>query len=121
MAMNVKQYAFVRGSDPVLDGEFAAAKAYGNIRPGETVIFWKSGLRWCAISVAEIQRIHRRLEPVVRRMCCGGRSYYVEWLVLILQSGEELMLRIGDDMKKDAEALFAHLQERYPDIQYGKV
>lgn len=121
MAGNVKQYAYTKGADAVLDAEFKAAKAYGSVKTGETVIFWKSGLRWCAIPVQQLQRIYRRVEPVYGKLCCGGRSYLIERLVLVLHSGEELVLRIGDDAKKEAEALFAHLQERHPHIQYGKV
>jgi len=121
MAGNVKQYAYVKGTDPAMDAEFASAKSYGRIRPGETVIFWKSGLRWCAIPVQQLQRIFRRVEPIYGKLCCGGRSYLIERLVLILNSGEELVLRIGDDMQKEAEALLAYLKERHPHIQYGKV
>ncbi len=121
MAANVKQYAYSKGTNAILDAEFAAAKAYGNVRPGETVIFWKSGLRWCVIPVEKLQRIYRRVEPVYGKLCCGGRSYLIERLVLVLQNGEELVLRIGDDVRKEAEALFARLQELHPHIQYGKV
>ncbi len=121
MAVNVKQYAYVKGADPAMDAEFALAKTYGSIRPGKTVIFWKSGFRWCVIPVENLQRIFRRVEPVYGKLCCGGRSYLIERLVLVLNSGEELVLRIGDDVQKEAEALLAHLQQLHPHIQYGKV
>ena len=121
MAVNLKQFVYSKGTNPVLDAEFAEAKAYGNVRLGETVIFWKSGFRWCIVSVANLQRIFRRVEPVYGKLCCGGRSYLIERLVLVLHNGEELVLRIGDDVQKEAEALFARLQELHPQIQYGKV
>ena len=121
MAVDVKQYLFSKGTDAVLDADFDMAKAYGRVRPGQQVIFWKRGLRWYALPVADIQRIHRRLEPVIRKLCCGGKSYYIEYLVMILKNGQELMVHIGDDIPKDAEALLAALKEQHPGIQYGKV
>lgn len=121
MAVNVKQYAYVKGADPGLDAEFSEAKAYGKVKPGQNAIFWKSGLRWCAVPVQRLQRIFRRVEPVYGKLCCGGRSYFIERLVLVLHSGEELVIHIGDDARKEAEALFAWLQEQHPQIQYGKV
>ncbi len=121
MAVNVKQYMYVKGADSGLDAEFAAARAYGKVKPGRTAIFWKSGLRWCAVPVQQLQRIYRRVEPVYGKLCCGGRSYLIERLVLVLNNGEELAIHIGDDAQKEAEALLAWLQEQHPHIQYGKV
>lgn len=121
MAMNVKQYLYTKDTDLVLDADFAAAKVFGKIKAGQQAIFWKSGLRWCVLPVANVQRIFRRREGVIRKMCCGGKSFFIERLVLILQSGEELVVHIGDDVQKEAEALFARLQELHPHIQYGKV
>ena len=40
---------------------------------------------------------------------------------MILKNGEELVIHIGDDVPKDAEALYAALKELHPQIQYGKV
>lgn len=121
MAVDVKQYIYSKGTDPALDADFGAAKAYGKVRPGQKAIFWKSGLRWYALPVADIQRIFRRLEPVIRKLCCGGKSYYIEWLVLVLQNGEELVVHVGDDIPKDVEALFAAMKEQYPSLQFGKI
>jgi len=121
MAVNLKQFVYSKGTNPVLDAEFADAKAYGKVRIGETVIFWKSGFHWCIVSAANLQRIFRQREGVIRKMCCGGKSFFIERLVLILQNGEKLVLHIGDDVAKEAEALFARLQELHPQIQYGKV
>ena len=121
MAVDVKQYMYSKGTDPVMDKELAAARSYGKVKPGQQHIFWKSGLRWYAVPVPEIQRIFRRLEPVIRKLCCGGKSYYIERLVMVLQNGEELVVHIGDDIPKDAEALLAALKAQHPDLQYGKV
>jgi len=121
MAVDVKQYMYSKGTDTLLDKDFAEAKAYGKVRPGQQTIFWKSGLRWYALPVTDIQRIYRRREPVIRKLCCGGKSYYIEYLVMVLKNGQELVVHIGDDIPKDAEALLAALKEQHPHLQYGKV
>lgn len=121
-----KPYRYTKGEDPALDSQFAAASAYGKIRPAETVLFWKSGLRWYVIPLENVQRIFRRIETVHGRLCCGGKTYIIEWLVLILPDSSELVLHIGDDisigkLRKEAEALLEYLKETHPQIQYGKV
>ena len=121
MAVNVKQYVYTKGMDAALDAEFSEKKVYGKIKPGRSVIFWRSGLRWCVLPVADIQRIYRQREGVIRKMCCGGKSFFIERLVMILQNGEKLVVHIGDDLPKEAEALFVRLQELHPHIRYGKV
>ena len=122
---NYKSYRYVKGEDAALDAEFAAASVYEKIRVGENVLFWKSGLRWYVVSLEGIQRIFRRVEPVRGRLCCGGQSYIIEWLVLVLSDGEELVLHIGDDVvgnsvQKQAIALLESLKLSHPKIQYGK-
>lgn len=121
MAMKVKQYAYSRDTDGALDADFSSAAVFGKVKVGQRAIFWRSGLRWCTVPVAHIQRIFRRREGVIRKGCCGGKSYFIERLVLILWNGEEVEMHIGDDIPKDAEALLTALQKRHPDLQYGKV
>lgn len=117
---NYKSYRYTKGASAALDAEFSAAPAYGKIRPGQSVLFWKSGLYWHVIPLEGVQRIFRRVEPVYGKLCCGGKSFLIEWLVLVLADGSELVLHIGDDVKKTAEALLQWLQENHPQLQYGK-
>ena len=121
MAIKMKQYAYSKGTDAVLDGDFAAAEAFGKVKAGEKAIFWRSGLRWCAVPAAYIQRIFRRREGVIRKGCCGGKSFFIERLVMVLWNGEEIEVHIGDDIPKDAEALLSQLKKLHPALQYGKV
>lgn len=121
MAANLKQYVYTKGADSALDADFASARTFGKVKAGRQVIFWKSGLRWYAMATEKLQRIYRRVEPVYGKLCCGGRSYLIERLVLVLQGGEELVIHIGDDAAKEAAALLTWLQEQHPDLQYGKV
>lgn len=120
MAGNVKAYVYSKGIDPVLDQDFLSAKAYGKVKAGRKAVFWKSGLRWYAIPAEKLQRIFRRVEPVYGKLCCGGRSFFIERLVLVLKNEEELVIHIGDDVKKEAEALLEHLQQLHPALSYGK-
>ena len=121
MGNKVKQYAYAKGTDAVLDEDFSAAEVFGKVRAGKKAIFWRSGLRWCAVPEAYIQRIFRRREAVIRKGCCGGKSFFIERLVLLLCNGEEIEIHIGDDIPKDAEALLVQLKKLHPELQYGKV
>jgi len=118
---NHKPFVYHKGNDPLLDRDFEAAEIYNKVKVGKTAIFWRYGLRRYAMPVENIQRIFRRVEPVFGRLCCGGRSYIIEWLVLVLHDGSEIVLHIGDDVQKQAEALLVHLKSTHPQLQYGKV
>ena len=118
---NYKPYLYTKGTDAVLDGEFSSAPAFSKIRVGSRHLFWKSGFRWYSIPLTDLRRIYRRVEQVVGRLCCGGRTYVIEWLVLVLADGSELVVHIGDEVRKKAEDLMEHLQSAHPQIQYGKV
>ena len=74
MAIDVKQYLYTKGVDAVLDADFDTAKDYAKVRPGRQAIFWKNGLRRYAISVEEVQRVYRQLEPVIRSSICTGEK-----------------------------------------------
>lgn len=116
-----KPYRYAKGTDPQLDADFASAAVYEKVRCGKLALFWKSGLRWYCIPMDRIRRIFRRVEPVYGKLCCGGRSFIIEWLVLILEDGSQLVLHIGDDVAKNAENLLQWLKTSHPQIQYGKV
>ncbi len=119
--MDLKSYRYEKGKDPALDAEFANTQAFGKVRPGETELFWKSGLRWYHIPYAKTHRIFRRIQAVVGRLCAGGRNFDIEYLVLLLEDDQELEIHIGDDEKKKAEALLEHLKQVRPEIPYGRI
>ncbi len=118
--MNLKSYYFQKGISETLDREFAEARTFSKIKPGETILFWKAGLRWYYIPFADVKRIYRQVEPVYGKLCCGGRSYLIERLILHCKDGRELPLHIGDDVKKQAEALLESLKKSHPELEYGK-
>ena len=74
---------------------------------------------WYVVSLAEVQRIFRRVEQVVGRLCCGGQNFVIERLVLILKDGSEVVIHIGDDVQPAAEALLQALKDTHPELEYG--
>lgn len=118
---NHKEYLYNKGNDAQLDGEFAQAREFSKVKVGRQHLFWRNGLRRYAIGLDRVQRIYRRVETVHGRLCCGGRTFIIEWLVLVLHDGSELVLHIGDQEAKKAENLMVYLKEAHPGIQYGKV
>ena len=120
MAVNLKPYVYKKKENASLDADFAAGKDYGWVRAGQDNIFWRSGQHWNVVSLTEVQRIFRRVEPVYGKICCGGNSFIMEKLVLILKDGTELELYIGDDIEKTAAALLEFLKETHPETEFGK-
>ena len=120
MPTNLKPYVYKKGMNPALDVQFSAAMDYGWVKPGQTAVFWKTGLRWYVIPLSEVDRIFRRVVPVYGKLCCGGRSYIMEYLVIIREDGSELELYIGDDMEKKATALLDFLKQSHPELAFGK-
>ena len=120
MSLELKAYRYTKGTDPALDAQFAASPLFSKVRPGTDTLFWKSGLRWYALPFSEVRRVFRRVEPVYGKLCCGGRSFLIERLVLLLTQGQELVIHIGDDVRREAEQLYAHLQTAQPQLQFGK-
>ena len=121
MANNLKEYIYSKGTDAALDADFSSATAYSRVKLGKDTIFWKAGLRWCRMPLTGVQRIFRRVEPVYGKLCCGGHSFIMERLVLVLTEGTELEIYIGDDVDPQAKALLQALQDAHPELQYGKV
>lgn len=113
-------YRYTKDTDPVLDADFSAASAYSKVKPGQTALFWKSGLRWYSIPYSQIRRIYRRVEAVYGKLCCGGKSFIIEWLVLVLSDGSELVIHIGDEVPRKAQELLEKCQSLHPELLYGK-
>ena len=120
MIVNLKQFRYTRQQDPALDERFGAAVAYGQVKLGENVLFWKKGLNWFFLPLDRVGRVFRRVEHVYGKLCCGGRSYDIQSLVLILTDGTELEVLVGDDMKMQAENLYQALQDQHPHLKFGK-
>lgn len=117
---DLKPYLYTPKTDSALDADFSGASRCHKVRAGQTHLFWKPLLHWYTVPYSRIRRIFRRILEAQGRLCCGGKHYLMEWLVLILDDGTELELYIGDGVEKDTAALLQSLQERHPEIRYGK-
>ena len=120
MTKNYPPYLYTKGANAPLDAELTEARKFAKVKLGTSTLFWRAGLKQYAIPLNQVQRIHRRINSFIGRLCAGGKQLDVQYLVLILHDGTELVLHIGDDVKNQAEALFAALQETHPEIKYGK-
>ena len=120
MVKDLKPYRYISKENAALDAEYANATRYENVKLGTDHLFWLPLFRWHSIPLTQVQRIFRRVQDVRGRLCCGGRNFRMEKLVLILNSGEELEIHIGDDVERDAVALLENLKLRHPELQYGK-
>ena len=116
-----KEYVYTTGHNPMVDRDHDSAQAYGKVRLGKEALFFKAGFREYAVPFSSVQRVFRRMDMVYGKLCCGGSTYDVQMLVLLLKHGTELEIHIGDDMEKQAQALYAALQEAQPQLQYGKL
>lgn len=125
MITNLKAYLYRRGTDKALDDAFDSGSFFGILKLGNGVLFWKTAFRWYCVVLSDAVRVYRRVEPVYGKLCCGGSSYDIESLVLVLKDGAELELligrnEIGNAVRKDAERLMQALQESHPELQFGK-
>ena len=121
MSANRKEYTYARGNNPAADRSFDGANTYGKVKLGGDWIFWKEGLRQCALQLTGVKRAYRRVEEVPTKLCCGRTNFDVQSLVLVLTDGTELTLKIGDGMQREAEALFSALKQAHPELEYGKI
>lgn len=121
MGVNRKEYIYARGSNPAADQSYDEANTYGKVKLGGDWIFWKEGLRQCALQLTGVQRAYRRVEEVPAKLCCGRTNFDVQSLVLVLSDGNELSLKIGEGTQREAEALFAALKQAHPELEYGKI
>ena len=111
MLVNLKPYAI--DSKPT-------GTAYGKVRLDESKLCWKNGLRWYAVELSKVRRAYRQEENVYGKLCCGGRSYIIHRLVLVLEDGKQVTIHIGDDVKAEAGALIGALRETSAHIAIGK-
>ena len=115
MLMNFKQWL-----SEYKGPEYDHALPFGNLRLSTKRLFWKSGMKLCALEMDTVRRVWRQEENVYGKLCCGGRSNVIHRLVLRLEDGKEQTQHIGDDEKAAAEALLQVIAERFPHIAIGK-
>ena len=118
--MSYNECVYKNGVNEAVDRDFREAVSYVRVKLGENHIFWKKGLKWSVIDIACVDRVFRRVEEVKTKVCCGPANFDIQKLVLVLKDGENVEIRIGDGTKREAEELFAKLQQIHPELKYGK-
>lgn len=118
--MSNNDYLYKSGLKEAVDCDFKEAVAYVRVKLGGKHIFWKKGLKWNVISIDEVERAYRRVEEVKTKVCCGPANFDIQKLILVLKNGENIEIRIGDGTKREAEELFAKMQQLHPELKYGK-
>ena len=104
-------------ADPALAAEYKAARAFGNVRVGDSHLFIRSGMRNYALEHSGIRRCYRRVMRVPMKMCCGSGSLDVEHLVVEGDSGE--LAQVQPPGTRAAVALMELLKERMPEVEYA--
>ena len=118
--MDLKNFMYKRGNDASLDREFELGSRYGKVKLADETVFWKKGLKWYCLPLAEAKRAFRRIEAVDSKMCCGNVNFDIQKLVLILQDDTELELLIGEGAPREAELLYEKLQSKDCGLVFGK-
>lgn len=114
----IKEYK--KNTDAILDEEFKNAEPFGNIRLGKNHIFAKKIIRWSYVSLSDVGRAWRRIEEVKGRTGCCSNDFSRHFLMLLMNSGETLKLKIGEEMyRHEPEALMEKLKADNPDLPIG--
>lgn len=100
----------------VLKEEYQAARQIGAVRLGETVLFFRTGLRTYFIPYTEVKRCFRRVYQVPVKMCCGAGE--IDYEHLIISDGEKEIADIQLPGTKAAQELIRVLKERMPEADF---
>lgn len=107
--------ATVQNNESVLQAEYAAGRAIGNVRLGNETLYFKEKRKIYYIPYAEITRCFRRVLLVQTKMCCGKGNLEVENLVICGESGELAQVqlpgeRAGKILLEEIGRLASHVQ-----------
>ncbi len=115
-----KDYRYKKQENQELDRAFEQAQPYGRLKLADQYLFWKKGFSWYVTKLDQVVRAYRRVEEVDADLCCGQMNLNIQYLVLVLQDRQELVLRIGDGVQREAEQLFEALKQKETKILFGK-
>jgi len=109
-----------KGTDPMLDADFAAATTYANIKLGKHNLFYKKGIRRCLLPLSAVTGAYLRIEEATSHVGCCPQYFNLAKLMVRLSGGEELALTIGDCLyRHEDEQLLIALREQQPQIRIG--
>ena len=118
MAVNWKEFAYAPGQDAVADKNYEQAVTYGKVKLGSQWIFWKDGMHRCAVSFDRVKRVFRRINEVKTKICCCTTNFDTQSIVLVLDDGRELVLKLGDGLQREGEEIFAAIKRDHPGLKF---
>lgn len=119
--MDLKKYIYTHGNNAAADQDFEQGVLRGKVKLGNRYIFWRKAFRWYVVDTDLVVRAYRRVEEVNAGMCCARANFDIQKLVVVLKDGSSLPILIAEGNEKDAVELYQELQEKHPELQYGKV
>ena len=104
--------------DAVLNSDYAAGRAIGNVQLGNTCLFFKVKRKVYYIPYADITRVFRRVQLVQTKMCCGKGNLEVENLVVCTEAGEAAQIQLPGS--RAGVILLEEVAKRAPHVKIGK-
>ena len=105
--------------------EYETARQIGTVRTGETLLFFRAGLKTYYIPYDAVRQCFRRVYQVPVKMCCGRGEIEYEHLVLCAaptgEDSPEVPVEIADiplPGTKAAQELIRLLKERMPEADF---
>ena len=99
-------------SSASLEQEYAKAHAIGNLRIGDSVLFFRVRTKMYYIPYSEVTRCFRRVRLVSASICCGRGDLPVESMVICDETGELADIQMPGE--KAGKAALEELKQRIP-------
>ena len=102
----------------LLKADFKQSEKKGRVRIGESVLYFKSGLKIFYVPYKEIYRVFRRIKAVPARISRTRSEIRLEFLVLCSKKEEIAEIDLSDESVSNA--IIGEIQKRNPDVKIGK-
>lgn len=76
--------------------DFNRAKAIGNIRFGNSFIFYQSLMKWLYVDYKDIVWAYRRTEDVQGKLCCSTAGFEVHSLMIVTKDKKRIGMPLTD-------------------------
>lgn len=106
-------------NDAVLQNEYAAGRAIGNVHLGNETLFFKEKRKIYYVPYTDITRCFRRVMLVQTKMCCGKGNLEVENLVICGESGELAQIQLPGE--RAGRILLEEIAKLAPHVQIGRI
>ncbi len=108
----------VTAENVVLEGDYAGARAIGNVKLGAAYFFFKEKRKVYYIPYSDITQCFRRVHLVQTKMCCGKGNLGVENIVICKDGAELAQIQLPGE--RAGKILLEEIAQRAPHVQIGK-